>query len=254
MRPPVDTILAPPVPRHLRRILPDRGGADPAATPRGQVICFWDLFQPASLRALDYLTAWHERYGPAGLRVIGVHAPSTDAGRDEDVIAAAVDALGLAFEIVLDTDFELWRAYENPGWPARYVLAPGLRLVDVHFGEGGYADAEGAIRDLVADDGPVVAPLRACDHDDALLVVPTDDVRGPYQGPYAAGEVWVVVDAPGAIEVDGERRELRRAGAHRVSAHDRHTAGTVAIDSREGVEVLRTAFAPGLREAEPAPQ
>ena len=36
---------------------------------------FWDFARVNSLRTLPYLTAWHERYREAGLRVIGVHAP-----------------------------------------------------------------------------------------------------------------------------------------------------------------------------------
>jgi hypothetical protein len=246
MRPPVDTILAPPVPRHLRRVPPARTPATPDGTPRAQVVCFWDVFQPASLRALDYLVAWHERYSAAGLRVVAVHAPSDDAGRDEELITAAVTDLGLPFEVVLDPDFELWRAYENPGWPVRYVLAPGMRLVDVHFGEGGYVEAERAIQELLDLDEPTSAPLRPADAAEALVVVPTEDVAGPYDGPFAAGEVWVVVDGPCTIEVDGMPLALMRIGAHRVRVGDRHATGSIAIAAGAGARVLRTAFGPGL--------
>ena len=243
MRPPVDTILAPQVPRTLRRIQPAQPIPDAAA--RAQVVCFWDLFQPASLRALDYLVAWQERHGPDGLRILAVQAPSVDAGRDEDLVAAAVAELGLPFEVALDTDFELWRAYENPGWPARYVLAPGLRLVDVHFGEGGYSEAEAAIIDLLGIDAVAGEPLRGADRDDALVVIPTADADGPYSGAYAAGEVWIVIDKPGTVEVDGRSLALTRAGAHRVVAHERHTEATIAIRAVDA-DILRTAFAPGL--------
>ena len=243
MRPPVDTILAPQVPRTLRRIQPARPIPDSAS--RAQVVCFWDLFQPASLRALDYLVAWQARHGANGLRVLAVHAPSIDVGRNEDLIAAAARVLDLPFEVALDTDFELWRAYENPGWPARYVLAPGLRLVDVHFGEGGYAEAEATIIELLGSGAPAGEPLRVADRDDALVVIPTADVAGPYSGAYAAGEVWVVVAAPGTVEVDGRPLALTRAGAHRVVAHERHTEATIAIRAVDA-DILRTAFAPGL--------
>lgn len=247
MQPPVDTILAPPLPRHLRRIPPGGGGAaEPTAAARAQVVCFWDVCQPASLRALAYLVAWHDRYAVAGLRVVAVHAPSTDAGRDEDLVADAARDLRLPFEVVLDTDFQLWRAYENPGWPARYVLAPGMRLVDVHFGEGGYAESERAIQQLLGTPGPVLEPLRAADREDALVVVPTADAAGAHTGHYAAGEVWVVVDGPGSVRVDGVDHALGRVGAHRVIAHEAHTAAAVAIEAGDGVRVLRTAFAAGL--------
>ena len=246
MRPPVDTILAPPVPRQLRRVPAAGDRAAPDGAARAQVVCFWDIFQPASLRAMDYLVAWHERYAGAGLRIVAVHAPSDDAGRDEERITAAISALGLPFEVVLDPGFDLWRAYENPGWPARYVLAPGMRLVDVHFGEGAYTEAELAIQELLGAGGATSAPLRPADGDDALIVVPTDDVAGPHDGPFAAGEVWIVVDGPGTVDVDGTPFVLDRFGAHRVAAFDGHRTGSIAIAPHDGVRVLRTVFGPGL--------
>ena len=166
--------------------------------------------------------------------------------RLREFVADAARDLRLPFEVVLDTDFQLWRAYENPGWPARYVLAPGMRLVDVHFGEGGYAESERAIQQLLGTPGPVLEPLRAADREDALVVVPTADAAGAHTGPYAAGEVWVVVDGPGSVRVDGIDRALGRAGAHRVIAHEEHTAAAVRIEAGDGVRVLRTAFAAGL--------
>lgn len=248
MRPPVDTILAPPVPRHLRRVTPpgDATGGASAPAPRALLVWFWDVCQPSSLRSLPYLVAWDARYADAGLRILAVHAPGSEPGRDEDAVAAAVAALDLPFEVVLDTGFELWRAYENPGWPARYVLGPGMSLVDVHFGEGDYDGAEQAIQELVGADGALLEPLRPEDRPDALVATPTSAQPGPYDGRYAAGEVWVVVAAPGTVLVNGVRHDLDRAGAHRVIAHDAHTEGTVTVEPGPGTDVLTTVFAPGL--------
>lgn len=246
MRPPVDTILAPPVPRQLRRLRPP---GDTEATPSGpvtaMVVCFWDVCQPSSIRTLDYLVAWHERYARAGLSVCAVHAPGSDAGRDEDAVAAAVTTLRLPFEILLDTAFDLWRAYENPGWPARYVLASGMRLVDVHFGEGDYTGAELAIQELLGERRSLLEPLRAAERPDALIAAPTPDQPGAYHGPYEAGEVWVV-GGPGAVVVNGARQALDRIGAHRVIAHETHTAAVLELVAEPGTEVSATAFAPGL--------
>src|SRR5262245_37797672 len=36
---------------------------------------FWDFARVNSLRTLPYIQAWEERYGEAGLTVIGVHSP-----------------------------------------------------------------------------------------------------------------------------------------------------------------------------------
>ena len=71
MRPPVDTIVAPPFPKDLTwlNVAPLR--MEKQAT-RPVLIEFWDFCRPSSLRTLPYLKAWHERYADAGLRVISV--------------------------------------------------------------------------------------------------------------------------------------------------------------------------------------
>ena len=69
MRPPIDSIIAPPFPR----------GATWANSPalemqalRGRVVLieFWDFCRPNSLRTLPYLQAWHRRYGGDGSFVV----------------------------------------------------------------------------------------------------------------------------------------------------------------------------------------
>jgi hypothetical protein len=246
MRPPVDTIVAPRFPKDLGWVNVAGLRMEQQAT-RPVLVAFWDVCHPSSLRTLPYLSAWDARYAEAGLRVIGVHASAFDAGNDEALARAAIERLGLAFAIALDPGFELWRAYANPGWPARYLFAPRLRLADVHHGEGAYAETEAVIRELLGLEAGDPVPLAdPADDDDAPLVVPSADVDGPYAGPYTAGEVWVVVDRPGEVLVDGETVALDRVGAHRVRRHERSEQGEVAIAESGGARVLRTAFLPGL--------
>ena len=76
--------------------------------------------------------------------------------------------------------------------------------------------------------------------------MPTPDVEGAFTGPFAAGEVWVVADRPGTIDVDGAPVVLDRFGAHRVARYDRHTTGSIAIAPAADLRILRTAFGPGL--------
>lgn len=245
MRPPVDTIVAPPFPKGLSWVNVAPLRMEQQAS-RPVLVEFWDFCRPESLRTLPYVMAWHERYADAGLRVISAHAPGFPPGEDEDVVRAAVERLGIAHPVVLDTRFELWRAYENPGWPARYLFAPGLRLVDVHHGEGAYDETERAIQDLLEIEREVLRPLRAADAGDALVVVPSADKPGAWSGPYAAGEVWVVTGGAGELAVDGERRSVEHAGAHLLIAHERHTEGVLDLRPLGDLEVLLTTFAPGL--------
>src|SRR5689334_9328279 len=135
MRPAVDTITAPPFPRGLTwinvaslRMDQQRG--------RPVLIEFFDVCRVASLQTLPYVQAWHERYGERGLRVISVHAPGYPPSRDEDAVRGAVERLGIEHPVCLDTEFELWRDYDNEGWPARYLFDGAGVLVEFHYGQG----------------------------------------------------------------------------------------------------------------------
>src|SRR3954465_12880058 len=164
---------------------------------------FWDFCQPPSLRTLPYVKAWHERYAADGLRVIGVHTPGYEIGRDAAAARAAVARLGIEHAVALDGEHAVWNLYENQGWPVRYLFDQGLTLVDYHYGEGAYAETERAIQELLGVERDVLAPLRPEDDPEALIAVPTPDQPGAYSGPYEAGGVWAVLDGRGGIVVTG---------------------------------------------------
>jgi len=97
---------------------------------------FWDFCRPNSMRTLPYVKAWHERYEAAGLRVIGVHCPGFECSRDEQAVRDAVARLHIEYPVLIDSELEVWRDYENQGWPARYLFDGRARLFEYHFGEG----------------------------------------------------------------------------------------------------------------------
>jgi hypothetical protein len=242
MRAPVDTIHAPPFPPDLEwvnvktlRLDQQRG--------RPVLIEFFDFCRPNSLRTLPYVRAWHERYERpgAGLRVVSVHCPGFPPGEDPGAVRAAVARLHIEHAVCLDPGFAVWRAYDNEGWPARYLFDGETRLFEYHLGEGGYADIE---RD-------VVAPVRPEDAPDAPIVAQTPDQPGPYSGPYAAGAVWAVVSGAGRLEVDGAPIAVEHPGAVCVVAHPHHTEGVIDLRPGPGVIVHATCFTPGV--APPAP-
>ena len=250
MRVPTDTIAAPMFPASLKwlnvatlRMDKQRG--------RPVLLEFWDYCQPASLRTLPYLQAWHAGYEEAGLRGSSVHAPGFAPGRDPEVVAAAVERLGVEHPVMLDTDLQLWQIYENQGWPSRYLFNQELRLFEVHFGEGGYHETEGAIQELLGVDGAEpIAYLHPEDDPEALVVVPSQDVAGAYEGPYEAGAVWAVLELTGAgpqtITVNGAERAVEYTGAHELLAHARHEAGVLELAVGDGVVCHATLFTPGL--------
>jgi hypothetical protein len=213
---------------------------------------FWDFCRPNSLRTLPYVRAWHERYSEAGLRVIGVHCPGFEPSRDERAVRDAVARLGIAYPVLIDTDFALWREYENEVWPARYLFDGHARLFEYHFGEGGYVDTELAIQELVGSEREPLAPLRPEDAPGARLAAPTPEQPGAYRGPYEAGSVWAVLAGDGRVTVtaDGDQAAVTLAigqpGAYLLREHPRHTRGELDLRLDGGVTCFATCFTPGL--------
>ncbi|HSZ05865.1 MAG TPA: DipZ protein [Solirubrobacteraceae bacterium] len=250
MRVPTDTIAAPLFPTGL----PWVNGGPQSVIQRGRpmLVEFWDFCRPNSLRTLPYVKAWHERYGPAGLRVIGVHCPGFDASREERAVRDAVARLGIGYPVLVDSELEVWRDYGNEGWPARYLFDGRARLFDYHYGEGAYTDTELAIQELLGARRQPLAPLRPEDSSAAVLAAQTKDHDGPYSGPYEAGGVWAVLDGAGTVMVNGgdaaggRRLTVSHPGAYALVEHDRHTAGVLELEVGPGVSCLATCFTPGL--------
>jgi thiol-disulfide isomerase/thioredoxin len=245
MRPPVDDIPAPPFPpgapwANVAPLRMDKQRGRPV------LVEFWDFCRPSSLRTLPYLLAWHDRYRHAGLRVVTVHCPGFPPGEDEDAVRAAVARLRIEHPVLIDSRFELWRAYENPGWPARYLWNGDGHLAEFHYGEGGYAETELAIQELLGVEREPLAPLRPEEEPSARIVVQTPDQEGAYSGPYGAGGVWAVLGGAGEISVDGTPRAVEWPGAHLLLDHPHHVDGLLDLRIGAGVDCYATCFTPGL--------
>jgi hypothetical protein len=245
VRPPVDTIVAPPFPRDLEWVNVATLRMDQQAG-RPVLLEFWDFCQPHSLRTLPYVKAWHERYAPDGLRVIGVHTPGYESGRDGAAARAAVARLGIEHAVALDADHAVWNLYENEGWPVRYLFDQRLVLVDYHYGEGAYTETEHAIQELLGVEREVLAPLHPEDDPEALIAVPTPDQPGAYSGPYEAGAVWAVLEGRGTLTVNGRPLAVEHPGAMPIVEHGRHTAAVLQLDVGAGVVCHATCFTPGV--------
>jgi hypothetical protein len=251
LRAPVDTIVAPLFPTKLPWVNAS-GPQSIIQQGRPMLVEFWDFCRPNSLRTLPYVRAWHERYAAAGLRVIGVHSPGFEPSREEQAVRDAVARLGIAHPVAIDSALEVWREYENEGWPARYLFDGRARLFDYHFGEGGYAETELAIQELLGVRREPLAPVRPEDAPGVLFAPQTRDQDGPYSGRYEAGGVWAVLDGAGTVAVNGGEaaggRELTvtHPGAYPLLEHDRHTVGVLDLQVGPGVTCVATCFTPGI--------
>lgn len=246
MRPPAEfDLAAPPFPRQaewvnvaMLRMDQQRG--------RPVLVEFWDFCRVNSLRTLPYLQAWHERYADAGLRVVGIHAAGFEISRDPEAIRAAVARLGIAYPVLIDAELEAWDAYGIQGWPSRYLWDGEQRLADFHIGEGGYEEAERAIQALLGVERDPLAPVRAEDAPGALLQAQTEDVAGPYSGPYEAGGVWAVLSGSGTVRANEREVAVEHPGAYSLIEHERHTAGVLDLQLGDGVTCHAVCFTPGL--------
>src|SRR5436305_308002 len=102
VRAPVDHIAAPPFPMGLEWI-----NSRPLYMHRlrgGPVLIeFWDFCRPNSIRTLPYIQGWHERYGSAGLTMIGVHSPGFPPSSYSEAARAAVARLEPSHPLLIDS-------------------------------------------------------------------------------------------------------------------------------------------------------
>jgi thiol-disulfide isomerase/thioredoxin len=248
VRPPVDTIAAPPFPADLEWVNVAMLRMD-KQIGRPVLIEFWDFCRPNSLRTLPYVKAWHERYAGDGLRVIGVHTSGFEPSRSPDAVRAAVARLGIEHPVVIDAEHQIWDLYGNQGWPARYLFDRGGILVDYHYGEGGYDETERAIQEQLGVEREPVAPVRPEDDPGAMLAPQTGDQAGPWSGRYAAGAVWAVLDGEGAVRANGREIGVDHPGAYLLVDHRGHTEGELTLEVGDGVTCHAVCFTPGVAQS-----
>ena len=120
---------------------------------RGRVVLVdvWTYTCVNWLRTLPYVRAWATKYADAGLTVIGVHTPEFGFEHDLDNVVAHSRALGVDYPVAVDSEYGVWRAFDNHFWPAVYIADAEGRIRFHHFGEGEYAMTEMVIQQLLVD-------------------------------------------------------------------------------------------------------
>jgi len=245
VRAPADTIPAPPFPRELPwvNVAPLRMDMQ---LGRPVLVEFWDFCRVNSLRTLPYVQAWHERYAPDGLRVIGIHTGGFPPSQDEANVRRAVERLGITYPVVIDVRLELWDFYGNAGWPARYLWDRGGYLYSLRYGEGAYDETERELQALLGVERELLAPLRLQDAPGVLLPAQTEDQPGAYSGPYEAGGAWVVLEGSGTVTANGHAFEVTEPGCYPVVEHPHHTVGRLELEVGDGVTCHATCFTAGV--------
>ncbi|MEQ7873080.1 cytochrome c biogenesis protein DipZ [Sphingomonas sp. ASV193] len=152
-----------------------------AADLKGKVVLvdFWTYSCINCIRSVPHIEALYKRYGPAGLVVIGVHSPEFAFERDPANVAAALKQFGLTYPIALDSDLNIWRAFNNRYWPATYLADAKGRIRYHHFGEGGEATTEAAIRQLLTENGARLGGMAAEGADQGAALAASRAIASP---------------------------------------------------------------------------
>ena len=122
---------------------------------RGKVVLidFWTYSCINCLRALPYVEAWSQKYKDAGLVVIGVHTPEFAFEKDRGNVEKAVRDLHITYPVAIDSNYQIWQAFDNEYWPAHYFIDGKGRVRYHHFGEGEYDQSERVIQELLKENG-----------------------------------------------------------------------------------------------------
>ena len=179
------------------------------------LVDFWTYTCINWLRTLPYIRAWAQKYRD-GLALIGVHTPEFGFEHDLDNVRRAVRQMRIEYPVVIDNDYDIWRAFRNQYWPALYFIDPGGRIRERHFGEGEYERSERNIQRLLADAG--VAGPR-----DGVVSVVGDGVE--------AAADWGNLRSPEAyVGYDRMQNFSSRGGADPDRRRDYSAPGRLALN------------------------
>ncbi|HEV8523584.1 MAG TPA: redoxin domain-containing protein [Terriglobales bacterium] len=182
---------------------------------RGKVVLidFWDYTCVNCIHTLPYVKAWHERYRDHGLVVIGVHTPEFTFAQYESNVERGVREFDLTYPILIDSNFEVWQAFANRCWPAKYLIDSNGYVRYAHFGEGAYQETEAAIQELLREINPaaelpaLMAPLRDSDRPGAVCFCPTPELYLGYRRGRIGNRSGFVEDQSANYSLDAEPEE-----------------------------------------------
>jgi thiol-disulfide isomerase/thioredoxin len=170
---------------------------------RGKVVLvdFWTYTCVNCIRTLPYIKDWQDKYASHGLVIVGVHSPEFEFEKIEENVVRATEEYALTYPVAQDNDFETWRSYENPAWPAKYLVDANGIVRYTHIGEGAYDETEMAIRTLLTQAGadldgveasyaaaPQFDPRARSDDPESSL---TRELYGGYRRNYSETGIYV---------------------------------------------------------------
>ena len=138
---------------------------------RGKVVLvdFWEYTCINCIRTFPYLRRWDALYRPLGLVIVGVHTPEFEFAKNGSLVADATRRFGFEFPVAIDSDYKIWYAFHNEGWPADYLIDKNGNVAYMHVGEGEYGYFEQKIQELLKQANP------ALNFNQARYKIPADE-------------------------------------------------------------------------------
>ncbi len=198
------------------------------------LVDFWESSCVNCIRTLPYLVAWHERYAPWGLTIVGIHSPEFAFGRERETVAAAIHRFALPYPVLMDPAHRNWDAFANRAWPTKYLIDSQRIIRFMARGEGRYGETESAIQTLLREAHgealplpPPLEPLRPTDVPGAVCYRTTPELYAGYAQGRFGGDEPQALSTPQAFPSQAERAEglLYLEGAWRVEPEWAEAAG-----------------------------
>ncbi|KAA8728656.1 cytochrome c biogenesis protein CcdA [Corynebacterium phocae] len=129
---------------------------DPLTSGNVTLVDFWAYACINCQRANEHVTKLYDNYKDYGLDVIGIHAPEYSFEEDLANVKKAAQDTGINYPVVQDNNFVTWKNFNNRYWPAHYLTDHNGTVVQIHEGEGKYAETETLVRQLLKERDPNV--------------------------------------------------------------------------------------------------
>jgi len=122
---------------------------------RGKVVLvdFWTYTCINWQRSQPYVRAWAEKYKDQGLVVIGTHTPEFEFEKNIENIRPALEMFRVEYPVAVDSNYAIWKAFDNHYWPALYIADANGKIRYHHYGEGEYERTEAVIQGLLREAG-----------------------------------------------------------------------------------------------------
>ncbi|MEZ5063224.1 MAG: hypothetical protein R3B81_00730 [bacterium] len=144
---------------------------------------FLSLGDPDGVGGLRHLRALADRYGDAGLTVLGVHVPAYEFERSPEAVRRELWRLGVPWPVALDRTYEVFRAWNAGDLPCRALVDHQGYLRTLGRGAETLGELESTIRLLLSEGRPeqplppTLEPDPAVGRPGAPRWYPTPEIR-----------------------------------------------------------------------------